>query len=355
MKRPGEGKSEGEHADKKVKRNSVKYRLDNQQQSAPPKVNGPGAPPTTRVVRNVASTPRKHTVSIAVPGSFIDNLPSLELKTYAAGQIARALSVFNVDEVVVYNDSNKPLSSDPMQDASVLLGKVLQYLECPQYLRKFFFPHQPALKFVGLLGPLDTPHHVRIDEFIPFREGVVTDKKGKKEGDGSVVNVGMRKDVVIDRTLTPGVRVTVALTEAAANARVPKGKVVSPKAPREEAGIYWGYQVRIAESLSAVFDACPFKDGYDLKIGTSTQGADLAVEASSLPAFSHMLVVFGGPAGIEAAVEADQSITVAAEDARTLFDRWVNSCPNPGSRTMRTEENVLVTMSLLRPAAKGKE
>lgn len=30
-----------------------------------------------------------------------------------------------------------------------MLAKVLEYLECPQYLRKAFFPPQPDLKFAG--------------------------------------------------------------------------------------------------------------------------------------------------------------------------------------------------------------
>ncbi len=37
-----------------------------------------------------------------------------------------------------------------------------------------------------------------------------------------------------------------------------KGKVVSPKTPREEAGLYWGYQIRIADSISKVFTECTY-------------------------------------------------------------------------------------------------
>lgn len=39
------------------------------------------------------------TLSIAVPGSILDNAQSAELRTYLAGQIARAACVFKVDEV----------------------------------------------------------------------------------------------------------------------------------------------------------------------------------------------------------------------------------------------------------------
>ena len=38
-------------------------------------------------------------------------------------------------------------------------------------------------------------------------------------------------------------------------------------------GFYWGYAVRLADSLSAVFSKCPFEGGYDLTLGTSERGA----------------------------------------------------------------------------------
>ena len=47
---------------------------------------------------------RSYTISLALPGSIIDNAQSAELRTYLAGQIARAAAVFNIDEVVVFNE-----------------------------------------------------------------------------------------------------------------------------------------------------------------------------------------------------------------------------------------------------------
>ena len=37
------------------------------------------------------------------------------------------------------------------------------------------------------------------------------------------------------------------------------GHVVSPSVPRERAGIYWGYGVRVANSLAEVFTGPAFK------------------------------------------------------------------------------------------------
>lgn len=47
----------------------------------------------------------------------------------------------------------------------------------------------------GLLNPLDSPHHMRMDEQAVFREGLVLDRPCKAEK-GSFVDCGMRKVVV---------------------------------------------------------------------------------------------------------------------------------------------------------------
>ena len=50
-----------------------------------------------------------------------------------------------------------------------------------------------------------------------------------------------------------------------------------------------------------MLEESPYKGGYDLTIGTSERGED--VSQAKLPPFKHLLVVFGGVAGIEQAVE----------------------------------------------------
>lgn len=136
----------------------------------------------SEVVENTVSPVVKElsTISIAVPGSVLENAQSAELRTYLAGQIARAACVFKVDEVVVFDDYADAANArkGTLQDSEgtktirhccVQLGRILQYLECPQYLRKFFFPIHNDLKYVGLLNPLDAPHHLRQDNEFPYR------------------------------------------------------------------------------------------------------------------------------------------------------------------------------------------
>jgi len=110
---------------------------------------------------------RTYTVSIAVAGSIIDNAQSPALKAYLAGQVARAASIFNIDEIIVFDDTG-----GHSKGACEQMARILQFLECPQYLRKTLFPLHTDLKFAGVISPLDAPHHLRRDEALPYRSVV---------------------------------------------------------------------------------------------------------------------------------------------------------------------------------------
>lgn len=157
---------------------------------------------------------------------------------------------------------------------------------------------------------MDAPHHLRADEQCSFREGVVTEEKHKSGV--SYANVGLFSDVQIDKALEPGTRVTLKLVTKK-NRLV--GECVNAEVPRETTGLYWGYKVRIAQSIAEIFTETPFKgilacccpvflgpflatlfhfvnmmmslEGYDLTIGTSENGDTLLEDASfALPDFN---------------------------------------------------------------------
>ncbi|XP_039956818.1 putative methyltransferase C9orf114 [Bactrocera neohumeralis] len=305
------------------------------------------------------------TISIAVPGSILENAQSAELRSYVAGQIARAACIFRVHEVIVFDDvgvataretkrnydsddgeekANGGDSRPPTVRSSCLqLARILQYLECPQYLRKFFFPLHKDLKYSGLLNPLDTPHHLRQQNVFLYREGIISDKKAK---DGhSYVNVGLLNDVLVNKAIEPGVRVTVKLDNVKDNNKKLRGKIVSPEEPRRETGIYWGYSVRIAHSLAEIFTRGPFAGGYDLTIGTSDRGTNVHEVPNRSYKFNHLLIVFGGLKGLEEALANDEKLNV--DDPALLFDHYVNVLPRQGSRTIRTEEALLIALAAL--------
>lgn len=314
-----------------------------------------------------------------------------ELKNLLAGQIARALAVFCVDEVVVFDDGQRQLHQNASQahisngdneftgysDPNYFLIHLLSYLETPPFLRKHLFPIHPDLRLAGSLPSLDMPHHLRSNEWCLYREGITVEKQtedgGKKkkrrkdsaqpEGK-SLVDVGLSQQVSVPAAIPPSTRVTVKLPNdpnIANSHEAIAGSAVAPSAPREEAGYYWGYNVRAASSLSAVITECTYPGGYDLTFGTSERGrpiSDLTQSASDsnqIPAFNHMLIVFGGVAGLEVAVEADAELQkMGVKEPRDLFDYWVNLCPGQGSRTVRTEEAVWLGLMGLREVVLSK-
>lgn len=324
---------------------------------------------------------RQHTISIALPGSIIAKYVwylqqmmihiakpvsalTHEQKTALAGQIARACAVFCIDEIVVFDDGQAEIR-DPehggytaFADPNYFLYHVLSYLETPPHLRRALFPMHPDLRTAGALPSLDMPHHLRSEEWCPYREGVAL-RQSKQAGGitHTAVDCGLPQQVHVAVALEEKTRLTIRLPESPPGDRSAlEGEPVAPDAPRQEAGYYWGYAVRQASSLSAVFTECPHDGGYDISIGTSERGAPLnsvldVTSTTHVPAtWSHLLIVFGGVAGLEAALSVDVELKAAGVGrAEEIFDRWVNAVPGQGSRTIRTEEALWVALTGLRP------
>lgn len=269
-------------------------------------------------------------------------------------------------------------------DPSHYLAHVLSYLETPPYLRKHLFPMHPNLRTAGLLPSLDMPHHLRANEWCDYREGIVVsgadqyadngsssnrNRQSSKSNGGSVVDTGLPQKVAISNIqLQQGARATVRFSS---EHDPTSAEAVDSSAPRIEAGYYWGYYVRRCQSLSTVFTECPFDGGYDLSFGTSERGAPIShvleqstsnnndneeSETLAKPDHKHLLIVFGGVAGLETAARNDPQLNdmgIRPTEVEKLFDHWVNLLPGQGSRTIRTEEAIWLGLSGLRGLAEG--
>ncbi|GKV38532.1 hypothetical protein SLEP1_g46437 [Rubroshorea leprosula] len=123
-------------------------------------VNGDSQHSKKREKKKNKKAKESSTVSIAIAGSIIHNAQSLELAPRLAGQIARAATIFRIDE--------------------------------------------------GMLPPLDAPHHLRKHEWAPYREGITLKEKATNSS-ATEVGVGLSKNVMVEQELEPGMRVTVAM------------------------------------------------------------------------------------------------------------------------------------------------
>ena len=142
---------------------------------------------------------------------------------------------------------------------------------------------------------------------------------------------------------------------------------MSPYLPTKKLNYYWGYDVRIAKSLSKALGECPFGDKYDLIIGTSDKGDSLENVQNEVTDFKHALIVFGGLKGLvslflsyfimcnlivfiffakefsmsnDAEIEKDKNV-------KDLFSYYLNAIPFQTTGTVRTEEACFIIMSIL--------
>ncbi|KAI3843140.1 hypothetical protein MKX03_005453 [Papaver bracteatum] len=191
------------------------------------------------------------------------------------GQIARATTIFRVDEVVIFDNnsgSDYDLRLAMKEDADVnesgtqFLIRILKYLETPQYLRRALFKMHTSLRFVGLLLPLDDPHHLRKNE-----RGSISGRGPNNTG--TQVDVGLTKNIVIDQNFEPEIRVTVTMG--------------TDRCMETEEGSYWGYKFRYTPNIISVFKDFPFEilGAYDQNIGTSENGVVINSSELTIPTF----------------------------------------------------------------------
>ncbi|KAM0218405.1 hypothetical protein ACHAQI_001596 [Fusarium lateritium] len=299
---------------------------------------------------------RPWTLSVAIPSSILTNLATADQRMTQPARIARALAVFSVDEVVVFDDSpvsTRPRNTDPNSytgdtDPCHFLSHILSFLEAPPFMRKTLFPLHPNLRLTAMLPSLDMPHHPNPKDWISYREGV-TIAGQTSTGSGTLVEVGLDYPVEIEAEIPPKTRITLKFPDDENQYPEP----IHPAAPRTEGGYYWGYTVRKASSLSNVFTESPYENGYDISIGTSERGipASKAFPSSKRVNFNHLIIVFGGPRGLEFAAMNDEelsSMDIQGSKTKELFDHWINVLPNQGSRTIRTDEAVYIALTSLR-------
>jgi predicted SPOUT superfamily RNA methylase MTH1 len=275
-------------------------------------------------------------LAIAIPASVISDTPHLREKTSKIGLIGRAAAIFRVDEIIIYYDNRK---ANQYQNAD-LITTLLAYMETPQYLRKRLFKIEPRLRYAGILPPLRTPHHplnrkaenLKVGE---YREGAVL----SNTEDGVLVDIGVEKPAVMrEKQFASGKRLTVRITEVDEQVEV-------QTANRDEITDYWGYTVTAIMEKHALTKLL-LSGRFDLSIAASKKGSKLADVAGELARrwteASNVLLVFGSP---------KKGLYEMASDWRMnlndLVDLVVNTLPEQGTETVRTEEALLASLAIL--------
>lgn len=270
---------------------------------------------------------------MAVPSSLVSEIPHLREKTAVIGHIGRAAAIFRVDDIYIYPDGS---------NEAQLIRLILSYMETPQYLRRRLFSRRLELRYVGVLPPLRTPHHplesraakLRREE---FREGVVLAEAGGEFH----VDVGVEMPLrATGRAPSIGSRATVRVTETQPGLR---GRFVG----RGEVDLYWGYGVHVSgRSLGKL----ALSGEFDLTLATSRLGPPYPRIEGQLRARwdegRSVLVAFGSPRRGLKEILAGDGLTM-----EEVFHLVVNTIPQQGCETVRTEEAVYATLAILNLAS----
>ncbi|HUT17112.1 MAG TPA: RNA methyltransferase [Acidobacteriota bacterium] len=273
-------------------------------------------------------------LAMAIPASVISDTPHLREKTSKIGLIGRAAAIFRVDEIIVYPDNIKVNQGREID----LIATLLAYMETPQYLRKRLFKLERRLQFAGILPPLRTPHHplnkkARNLKAGEYREGVVL----SETREGLLVDIGVERPALLrEKQFAVDRRVTLQIVKVGEQIEV---QAVS----RDEVPVYWGYAVS-AEKHS--FGKLVENGKFDLTIATSKFGTRFADVTEKIgerwKKASSILVSFGAPTRGLFEIARDEGANL-----NDVVDFVVNTLPEQGTETVRTEEALLASLAIL--------
>lgn len=275
---------------------------------------------------------RTNSIVVAVPDSITTDTPHLREKTAKLGLIARTAAVFRISEIVLYRENLDRDSKD-----SELVKMLLDYATTPQYLRKTLFPLNRNLTFAGILPPLRTPNHPleRFSKNIAdgeIRDGYVF----RQESDFYLVDVGLEKMLTLKEKVPLNAKVIVYLTREGSELK-------ATRIDRASIPIYWGFETRISRMP---LGETVRREKANLDIATSKFGTPIKASLESLKtkwsAAKKIVLAFGPPTqGIPKLLKAE---TKSPEE---VFDFLVNSVPEQGTETVRTEEALIATLGVL--------
>lgn len=264
---------------------------------------------------------------IAIPDSCLIESQTILDKSYKISQISRSCSIFCVNKVFIYHDwSTKAEKIDKK-----ILRTILEYLDTPPYLRKKIYPKMWILKHVGILPPIKSPHHKPLIDIKNIKDNEIRFGFVVKQNDSLYVDVGL-ENLVKYKGSKLGKKVLVKISN--------KGQLLAEDIAKEEIDGYWGYDVQFTESLSALL--------VDTKcevLMTSVEGLPFTKHVADLMSrvkmSKNLLIAFGGPKfGLRKILECENKRI-------TQNFQFLNMFPNQGTQTVRLEEAILGTLSIV--------
>jgi len=269
------------------------------------------------------------TLRVAIPDTALTDCSDLRQKTAKSGSIARALAVFRVDRVYIYDTGT--LSGNQKRDAD-LLTKLLRFMDTPQYLRKMIFSKSPSLKYAGILPPLRTKSHPLESTRKDLQEGSI--RWGVQVRPGKV-DLGLDRPINYSKTISERDPTLFRVKKTSPT-------IILEVIEREDVEVYWGFSVERIRDLGVLLE----EEDDSTRIGFSRKAPhfdrlenDLK---STISGTQSVLAVFGGPGhGILEVFEGER------ETIKSNIDFWVNTIPDQGTETVRLDEALFISLGLL--------
>ena len=263
-------------------------------------------------------------LSIAIPDSSLQDESTHLYKTKKVSIIARACAIFKVKQIFIYKDK------DGNKNDTMLLSILLKYLETPPYFRRQLFPKSKLLNYSGVLQPLNIPNHLvtsnqKLIKNGDIRDGLIINYKGRK-----FIDIGINKPITYFGKKKPGTRIVVKIIDT-------KPKFVIKEISTDDAEDYLGYKVKERGNLFATLSSWTGKIILTSKKGKIfTQSDARKITNPTDP----MLLVFGTTnKGIHEILGADIK--------KVQNSKIYNFFPNQATQTVRLEEAILGTLSII--------
>jgi predicted SPOUT superfamily RNA methylase MTH1 len=278
--------------------------------------------------------PKSCKLRLFLPDSLLENENTLMLKTLKIGSLARIFCIFRINEIFFYNNSGTFKDKKTIED-------VLNHLSVAPYLRKYF-PKSPLLKFSGILNPLQAPNHIGVIQGeVIYKEGIIKKTTVTSNSAKYEVDIGLKKSEIINidtkcgNNLSEGEIVIVKINSN--GSKIFKLKGIDK---------FWKYRFSfLLEPLSSFIKKSNKNDTFI--IGTSRYGEKINDKQNiiqiknALDVGKTVELLFGPLKG------SFMKYLLKDLHVSDKVDNWINFVPNQGTKTIKLEEAILSTLSIL--------
>jgi len=261
---------------------------------------------------------RVKNLSIVIPSNIFSDIPNLREKTVRVANLVRTLIIFRINNLIIFEYIKRDKK----------LIKLLRFFNTPSYLRKYLFPIDKDLRYIGVAPPI----RPLFEDSNEFKLGLVL----KNYENFSLVELGLQSPVKIENEKLKEKQIVKLIKR--------NNKWLIDK----ESKFYYNFEIYEEKDLIKLLTE--YKKKKSLIIATSKElglkgkviDLNLLNEIKEVSRnFSNIIVLFGSPK--EGLYEIFQNFSSNLDE---IADYIINIFPNQGTVTVRTDEAIFGFLSI---------